>query len=291
MLIAQISDTHVVAAGGSLQRGQVDPNTLLERAVERLNALRPRPDLVLVTGDLTNHGSHEAYVELKALLARLELPFYLAIGNHDERGAFLAELDYPHLAACDGFVQYVVDDHPVRLIVLDSTSEAHHHGEFCAARLDWLVARLEEGQDRPTIVAVHHPPFDSGMALMDGPGPEWADGLIAALAGRRNILRVVCGHIHRSMQALVGGHLTSVCPSTAQQLNLDLSPGAPDPAHLAEGLYALEPPGFHLHAWDGERLVTHSLLVDRFPCIAPVSERTVSVLSRPDGRFVMRKRS
>ena len=72
MLIAQISDTHVVAAGGSLQRGQVDPNTLLERAVERLNALRPRPDLVLVTGDLTNHGSHEAYVELKALLARLE---------------------------------------------------------------------------------------------------------------------------------------------------------------------------------------------------------------------------
>lgn len=290
MLIAQISDTHVVAAGTRLHRDQVDPNALLARAIERLNRLSPRPDLALFTGDLTNNGTAEEYAELKALLGRLELPFYLAIGNHDERAAFLSELDYPHLAACDGFVQYVVDDYPVRLIVLDTSSRAHHHGEFCAARLDWLQARLAERSGQPTIVALHHPPFDTGVALMDGPGPEWASGLVAALAGCGDVERIVCGHIHRPVQALVGGRFASVCPSTAQQLNLDLAPGAPGTEHLDEGLYALEPPGFQLHKWDGARLVTHTLLVDRFPCIAPVSPRAVSALARPDGRFEMRKR-
>ncbi len=290
MLIAQITDTHVVEAGTRAYMDQVDTNAMMAKAVDRLNALDPRPDLVVVTGDLTDHGTAAEYAELKAQLARLELPFYLVIGNHDDRQTLLAELDYAHLASARPFVQYTVDHLPVRLIVLDSTSDEHHRGDYCQDRLDWLRARLAEDVGKPTIVALHHPPFDTGIATMDALGPGWADGLVAAIAQRPNVVRVLCGHVHRSIQTLVGGRLTSICPSTAHQVNLDLAAGAPNPERLAEGFFEMEPPAFQLHRWDGAQMVTHTAFVERYPCVAPISREIMAAMAAGGHSLEMKKK-
>lgn len=266
MLIVQLTDTHVVAQGRGAYQDQVDTNGMMTKAIDRVNALCPRPDCVIITGDLTDHGRPDEYTELVRQLERLELPFYLVIGNHDHRETMLAALDYPHLVGVGPFVQYTVEDYPVRLIVLDSTSDEHHMGEFCEARRAWLEARLAEAPERPTVVALHHPPFDTGITLMDAAGPGWAQGLIETLARYPNVERVLCGHIHRPIQALVGGRLVSVCPSTAHQVTLDLGV---EPSE--GGFFEMEPPGFQLHLWRNGRMVTHGALIERYQEVFPLS--------------------
>src|SRR6266851_489246 len=86
MLIAQISDMHVKAEG-ELLYGRIDTAGFLERAVAHVNALDPRPDIVIATGDLVEGGKPEEYARLKRLLAPLAMPVHLIPGNHDARDA------------------------------------------------------------------------------------------------------------------------------------------------------------------------------------------------------------
>src|SRR5436305_1998369 len=82
MLIAQISDMHVKAEGKQLFR-RIDTAGYLERAVAHVNALDPRPDIVLATGDLVDGGKPDEYAQLRRLLAPLAMPLYMIPGNHD----------------------------------------------------------------------------------------------------------------------------------------------------------------------------------------------------------------
>ncbi len=82
--IAQLTDCHVVAAGGTLF-GWVDPNARLAAAVAYLNRLAPRPKAVVLSGDLVDSGKPEEYRALRAILDGLDMPFYLLPGNHDDR--------------------------------------------------------------------------------------------------------------------------------------------------------------------------------------------------------------
>jgi 3',5'-cyclic-AMP phosphodiesterase len=73
MLIAQITDLHVVG-NGQLCQGRVATNAQLQEAVAHINSLDPRPDVVLATGDLTDHGTVEEYAVLRDILAALLPP-------------------------------------------------------------------------------------------------------------------------------------------------------------------------------------------------------------------------
>src|SRR5260370_26266404 len=84
VFIAQISDLHIKAPG-RLAYGRVDTARALERCVAALNEFKPRPDLVVISGDLADAPTAEEYEHLKRLLAPLELPFVGIPGNHDSR--------------------------------------------------------------------------------------------------------------------------------------------------------------------------------------------------------------
>lgn len=257
MLLCQISDPHLVPEG-RLAYGRIDTPGMLERCVRKVLSLPRVPDAVVVTGDLTDHGSLAEYGLLGELLSPLPMPVYLAAGNHDDRR--LMQQAFPgqrELCGEDGFVQYVVDDFEVRLVVLDTVIPRAPGGELCGRRLDWLDRALA-GSDRPTIVAQHHPPFVTGLTFMDqmALANPWEE---AAVVGRyRHVERVISGHYHRTIHARFAGTVASVCPSSAHQLLLDLVPGA-------DIRFTFEPPGFQLHLWTGDELVTHSQVVDDFP--------------------------
>lgn len=259
MLIAQISDLHVMAPG-KLAYGRVDTAAYLEQAVETLLALDPLPDLVVATGDLADGGAPAPYAELRRLLAPLPMPVYLLPGNHDERAALRAafpEADY--LRRDPDFLHYDVDLGGLRLIALDSLVPGAVHGALCPRRLAWLEARLGEAPETPVLLCLHHPPFRSGIAHMDAHGlREGGEALAALVARHPRVERVLCGHLHRSIQARWAGTLAVTAPSTAHQLGLDLRPGAGLSLHL-------EPPGLLLHHWtEGQGLVTHLLPSGRF---------------------------
>ncbi|WP_028224356.1 phosphodiesterase [Paraburkholderia ferrariae] len=258
MLLAQISDLHIKQPGALAYR-RVDTAASLARTIARLNALDPRPDAVIVTGDLVDRGSAEEYRHLKTLLATLDIPCWLLIGNHDGREG-LREVfpERAELSAGGAFVHYAVDIGPLRLIALDSMQPGQSAGTLCAARLAWLETQLDAARAQPVIVALHHPPFDSGVGHMDAIrlDPQAAEALEALIARHPNVERVMCGHVHRSMFVRFGGTIASAVPAPAHQVTLDLAPGAPS-------TFTLEPPAFALHRYDPRSgLVTHHAYVD-----------------------------
>ncbi|WP_119299547.1 phosphodiesterase [Dongia deserti] len=257
MLIAQISDTHI-RPKGVLAMGRVDTAGHLARAVAHLTALRPAPDVVLVTGDLVDAGMAEEYAHFRELLAPLRMPVYLIPGNHDLRDPLRAVFAEHRYLPSGDFIQYVVDDKPVRLIALDTLTPGAPHGELCEERLDWLEARLGES-DRPTILFMHHPPFECGMKEFDEARLNvGADRLAAIVSDHPNIERILCGHVHRPIQMRWAGTIASVAPSTAHQATLDLSPDAPL-------MYSMDPPAVALHQWrPGAGLVTHFSYVGEY---------------------------
>src|SRR5436305_3103639 len=155
MIIAQISDTHIVAPGklfrcpvqGSAadsERGyrEFDTAAYLARAVATLNALVPRPDVAVVTGDLVDHGEPEEYEHLRALLRPLAMPVFVIPGNHDARDPLRAAFGGDGYLPADGFLQYTVEDYPLRLVALDTLIPGKHSGSLCAERLRWLDRTL-----------------------------------------------------------------------------------------------------------------------------------------------------
>jgi 3',5'-cyclic-AMP phosphodiesterase len=257
-LIAQISDLHI-KAGGRRSYGVVDTLGALRRVITRLNALEPRPDIVLITGDLVDFGTAEEYGTLREALLELLMPFYLVPGNHDDceqlRQAFADHYYLPKR----GRLHWTVETHPVRLIGLDSTIAGQHSGLLEPEQLEWLQTRLSEKPTRPTLVMLHHPPFPSGIGHMDRLGLVGAEELERVISRHDQVERVLCGHLHRPIQKRFGGTVACVCPGTSHQVVLDLRDEAPS-------RFTLEPAGYLLHMWDPTHgLVTHQGVMGEYP--------------------------
>lgn len=271
MIVAQISDTHIVAPAarfrapfhspGSPERvyAEVDTARHLARAVAALNELAPRPDIVVVTGDLVDRGDPAEYEHVRALLAPLAMPVFVIPGNHDAREPLRRAFAGDGYLPAGEFLQYAIDDYPVRLVALDTLVEGAHHGALCAERLGWLDRTLAAAPDRPTLVMMHHPPFPTAIAYMDNYGLENAAALADVLEKHRQVERVLCGHLHRAIDRRFAGTVAGTAPSTAHQIRLNLVPGAPL-------RFAAEPPGYQLHLWDEEGgLVTHTAVFGDWP--------------------------
>jgi len=272
MLIAQITDMHV-REEGQLCYGRVATSDFLAKAVARLRSLSPRPDVVLVTGDLVDRATIAEYTQFRTLMAPLAVPYFLVMGNHDSRENLRKVFaDHTHLLA-GKFVQYTVEQFAVRIIVLDTNIPGQGTGALCAERLAWLDARLSEQPARPTVIAMHHPPFRTGNALMDRFDLAGTEELAAVVSKFRNVEAICCGHLHRPTQTRFAGTVAMTCPSTAHQHHFGLgdSPFAFD----------MEPPSFQLHAWNGRSLITHTVLVDGFDGPHPYEHRSSPIATSP----------
>jgi len=270
--IAQITDLHIGFEPGNTRELN---SRRLEAVLARLAGLAP--DIVLVTGDLTEHGDCDSYARLGAMLERSGLRVRLLVGNHDRRDAFASEL--PGFRAADGFVHHVLDLGDVRIVALDTLEEGRHGGAFCGARARWLEETLAAAPDRPTLVALHHPPVETGIAWMTAPPlAPWARRLEAVLARHPQVRLVVAGHIHRAMAAGFAGRPLLVCPACAPQLALDFRPIAPD-APDGRPMVVAEPPGFALHLWTGDAFVSHFGVVDGADVIVAHDRRMAAAIA------------
>lgn len=252
MLIAQLSDLHVTVPGASPGAG-VDSAANLARAVAQLEAMDPRPDGVVLSGDLVDRGDAAEYARLAGLLAPLSMPCWLMAGNHDDRTELRhAFAELPRLPGRHAYLQYAVDLAGLRLLLLDSVAPGSAAGELCAQRLAWLESELAKAPDRPTMVFVHHPPYATGSPLLDSVGLANGGNLGEIIERHDHVLLVAAGHVHRVTHCRWYATIAMTAPSTAHQFALDLAPDA-GIAPVAEA------PGFLLHRFDGESLVSFSV--------------------------------
>src|SRR5664279_5546931 len=257
--IAQISDLHIKPPG-SLAYGRVDTATALERCVAALNAFTPRPDLVVISGDLADTPTAEEYQYLQRLLAPLELPFVGIPGNHDSRELMRSAFPQDY-AFSSGPLNQRVEIGGLELVLLDSSVHGQPHGELEAPTLQWLDTTLASSRDRPALVFLHHPPFKAGIWHMDRQNLLNAGELAPIIRRHPRVQLIAAGHVHRATLTMFAGVPTTICPAPNHAVDLDL-------AQLREPSFKVEPPAFHLHAWfPGQgfgSVVTHQVPIGHF---------------------------
>tara|TARA_R100000005_G_scaffold96354_1_gene82634 strand:- start:27 stop:833 length:807 start_codon:yes stop_codon:yes gene_type:complete len=251
MLIAQLSDCHIATPEEDFTK-LYQPADRLREAIRHVNTSLNRPDLVFLTGDLINSGKREEYDILRDLIAGFEMPVYLLPGNHDNC-ALLREVfpDHDYLPP-SGDLNYVVDGWPLKIICLDTNLHGKPEGFLGEAQLDWLDQQLTSDPTRRAVIFMHHPPFLTGLAKMDGMGLLDREAFNDIIARHDNVERVLCGHVHRAIQKLAGGTLVQTCPSTSHQIMLHLG-------EKGELGTVFEPPEYLLHYWTEEAgFLTHT---------------------------------
>ncbi len=267
MLIAQITDLHI-----GFDRDNPDEYNMhrLTAVLQRIADGPNRPDLMLLTGDLTEFGDSDSYVRLAEAVAGCQFPVWAMVGNHDERAPLLAS--FPDTPVADGFVQYALDFDHFRVLVLDTLEPGRHGGAFCEIRATWLAERLAERPATPTVIAMHHPPFVSGISWLDSDNDEdWIARFAATVAGHGQVKAIFSGHLHRTITTLWNGVQLTVCASTAPTVGLDLRPIDSDRPD-GRAMIVDELPGYALHHWDGERLISHVEAVGALRALARYDE-------------------
>jgi 3',5'-cyclic AMP phosphodiesterase CpdA len=257
--IAQISDLHIKSPG-ALAYGRVDTAAALERCVSALNEFTPRPDLVVISGDLADTPTAGEYQHLKRLLAQLELPFAGIPGNHDSRELMRAAFPRAYAFAA-GPLNQRLEMGGLDLLLLDSGVPGKPHGELDAPTLRWLEATLASSPDRPALIFLHHPPFKTGIWHMDRQNLLNAGELAPIVRRHPRVRLIAAGHVHRATLTMFAGVPATICPAPNHAVDLDL-------AQLREPSFKVEPPAFHLHSWfPGERfgnVITHQVPIGNF---------------------------
>jgi len=239
--IAHLTDTHFGNRPEVIDRNR--------RVVDAVAALDP--DVVLVTGDVADHGTAEEYAEAHDVLGTLTAPVLWCPGNHDVREA-LAETIFG--APSSEPLDVVFEIGGFRFLLLDSLVPARDgrrvgHGELADESLEWLHAQLESSS-LPSFVALHHPPADVGIDWIDDIRLRDEAGLEAVIAAHPQVLATLVGHAHTAAATtfagrplLVGGGISSTLPLAAE--------GRPK-------VWEDAPPSFALHlVTEDLRLITH----------------------------------
>lgn len=240
VLLAQLSDLHI----GAEENG-FDPIPHLEAVVEAVRSLPNPVDAVLVSGDLTHDGGLAEFHLARELLERLEAPLHVFPGNHDDRALLRQAFALPGSGGEP--VNYAVDVGELRLVVFDSNVPGQDPGRYDAEQLRWLDAELAAQPERPTLLAMHHPPLPTAVPEWDGinlePGQREA---LAEVVARHPQLRAIAGgHLHRIAAGALAGCPVVSAPSTYLQARPDFE---------SEGVDFVPRPGFALHAMRGGEL-------------------------------------
>lgn len=249
--LLHLSDTHLLA-GGRLLGGRFDTVARLEEMLERAERVRPAPDAVIITGDLTDLGEPAAYARLRELVepfaARLGAELIWVAGNHDERDDLHEHLlDAPRSHAP---VTSVTNLDGLRIIALDSTVPGWHHGDLDTEQLQWLAEVLSTPAPLGTIVAMHHPPLPSHVPFFDILELRNQAALAEVLAGS-DVRAILAGHLHYSTSGTFAGIPVSVASASCYTMDLARE------TERVNGMDAGQ--AFHLvHVWDDT--VTHAVI-------------------------------
>jgi Icc protein len=197
--VLQLSDTHLAAAAGPTAGGR-DPDARLAVVLDAWRRRNEHADLIVVSGDDADDGSPAALDRLAAALRPLGAPVLALPGNHDTAGAVREAFPGPPQVEVGAW----------RVVGCDTSRPGQVHGTVDVAA---LAARLDSLDERPTVVALHHPPRSRSshpwFAL------EGADDLLGALAARRHVRAVVSGHLHDPFELAGPGGLALLgAPST-----------------------------------------------------------------------------
>jgi Icc protein len=239
MIIVQISDPHI-------DYSDLASQNRLKEVLSQINNMPTSPDLLIITGDCTEHGHPDEYRLFQELIAPNKMPTFFIPGNHDNRQMFREILGVPGHNHYAEYVQYTIEDQgPLRLIALDTLIPGKGKGTLSSGQLAWLDTQLAAQPDRPTMLMMHHPPLKTGLKVLDNMGLECYDHLAAILQRHKQVELIAAGHFHGHYQQRFANTSTIVCPSTLHQWN-------PDFRQPERFVVQYQTPSCLIHIWNND---------------------------------------
>ena len=223
--LLHLSDTHLLGGPQPLY-GAMDSEARLRQLFAEVQASGARPEAVIFTGDLADKGEPEAYAKLRRIVEpvcrSMGARVIWAIGNHDDRRHFRAELwDRP---ADMSPVDRSYNLNGLRVITLDTSVPGFHHGELDPEQLQWLAGELETPAPDGTILALHHPPVPSVLDLSVLVELRRQSELAEVLQNS-DVRSILAGHLHYSTTATFAGIPVSVASATCYTQDLNVPVG------------------------------------------------------------------
>ncbi len=231
--LIQITDTHIARDPGPTDFEGVDTAATLATVLAAVDALPETPDCMVLTGDLVDIPSPEAYGRLRALLRQRHYPVVCLPGNHDDPAMMGGLLNAGALST-----SRVMDFGSWRVLMLNDWVAGNDGGRFSPPELDFLRRELTAAGTTPVLICLHHQPVPIGSPWMDAMGLEQADELFAVTDSFNIVRGMVWGHIHQEFGAERRGIPLLGTPSTCVQFR----PGAGEYLvdELAPGFRAFE---------------------------------------------------
>lgn len=213
--LLQITDCHLTKDANSDLLGVITRDSLdaVLSCVDLNIAERQHasPDFLLVSGDIAQDASSEAYQYFRKRTAYLAEQRGWFSGNHDDTDVMLSAFnDRTMFAKVYRFEHW-------QLILLDSSVKGSVYGELSIQELSFLDAALSERPDLYTLVCLHHHPVDIGSAWLDKIGLRNRDAFFQILDQHKNVRGVLWGHIHQNWESKRNGYPLLASPSTCIQ--------------------------------------------------------------------------
>ena len=252
--IIVITDPHICEEGQTIIG--LNPSLQLKKAVKHINKYHFDASRLVITGDLTHSGTKSQYSILKNIFEEINIPTTLLLGNHDNRENF-KKIFYDYPLDSNGFIQSRVSILEKELIFLDTLANRphqieQHFGEICGERLNWIKNELAVIKNKEVIIFMHHPPFSVGFPGMDNIKLKDSDQFMTFIEGFKNIVHLVCGHIHRTISGNINGKSFSIFKSTCHQMPMNQ-------CSEKSSLSIAEPPAYGILLVNNNDIIAHSI--------------------------------
>ena len=209
--VVQVSDCHVSADPNADYRG-FRAGSMLESLLPAIRGFQP--DILLLTGDVSEDASAESYGRVSALLCSIGAPVLALPGNHDDPKT-MARF-FPN-GPWDG--PRFHSEKSWQLVLLDSTRPNEIAGHFPEGQLEGLSAGLASTQAKHILVALHHQPLEVGSPWIDKYALRAPGALLQIIERDSRIRCLTWGHIHQDFAANLGGiHLLGSPSSVANSI-------------------------------------------------------------------------
>lgn len=245
IVIAQLTDLHIAPESDPVFHTNV---ARLDACLSRISQMRRQPDLLLLTGDLTEHGDNESLELLLDRVRRTGFAFRIALGNHDviQTSSKTTRRKY---SLHQDWTSSIIGRQKLRVVTIDSCKSGRHGGQLSEKDASIIDDLLGAEPQTDTLLAIHHPPCKVGIDWMDPANDmEWTRHLERIVQLHPQIIGIVSGHIHASAHTTFANVRLCVTPAVAARSHVEL---APIDANIPDGRALIEesPPGFALHRY------------------------------------------
>lgn len=209
--ILHITDPHLFANAESSLRGTVTYETLTA-VLDHYRYSTWEADLILMTGDVVQDDTADAYERFKELLSPLGLPVVCVPGNHDVRPMMESALSVAPFSYCD-----TMDAGDWLLIGIDSCIDDDAGGFIRDSEMQRLADILHQTSASHVAVCLHHPPLPMQSKWLDEVGLRNGAEFLDLIAASGNVRLTLFGHVHQTFSAMYEGTQIIGTPSTCRQ--------------------------------------------------------------------------